>query len=56
MAAYAGYTAGPIGGLTVGFYATGIEKAATTGTELEYQMRNYFSPNTKGNFWRKFYW
>jgi hypothetical protein len=44
------------GGITVGFYSTGIEEAAKAGAELEIQMRNYLDPTTKGSFWSMFYW
>jgi hypothetical protein len=56
MAHWAGYYTGPIGGLTVGLYATGIEKAAEAGAKAESQMKNYLNPKTKGNFWSNFYW
>lgn len=56
LAMWVGYSTGPIGGITVGLYFTGIEETARVGAKLEIQMRNYFNPTTKGSFWSKFYW
>ncbi|MFO7978670.1 MAG: RHS repeat-associated core domain-containing protein [Bacteroidales bacterium] len=56
VATYAGWAFGPLVGGTIGFYTTGIEKAAAAGAELELRMRKYFSPNSRNNFWNKFFW
>ena len=56
LAAWVGYSTGPIGGISVGLYSTGIEKTARTGAKLEIQLRNYFNPTTKNGFWSQFYW
>ena len=56
LATWVGYSTGPIGGITVGLYSTGIEEAARAGAKLEIQMRNFFNPTTKGSFWSKLYW